>query len=98
MPEDIHHDRELIDSYLRWLNSKVSGLHKQASPNKNQIQELLLGIGLALRDLDFVNFVEDYEAVFVPPYLISSAMEAKHLPELAKAIDGIQKVVQHYLR
>ena len=94
----MHSDRESIDSFLLWLNSKSSGLHKRKSLNKNQIQELLLGIGLALRDLEFVNFVEDYDETPVPAYLISSTLAAEDLSELEKAMDTIQKVVQHHLK
>lgn len=93
----MHGDRESIDSFLFWLNSQVSGLHKQNSLNKNQIQELLLGIGLALRDLEFVNFVEDYEETPIPGYLISSSLAAEDLSELEEAMDKIRKVVQHFL-
>ena len=46
--------------------------------NKNQIQELLLGIGLSLRNLDFANFVDDYDEVLVPPYLMSGDRGVAH--------------------
>jgi len=94
----MHSNRESIDSFLLWLDSKSSSLYKQKSLNKNQIQELLLGIGLALRDLEFVNFVEDYDKTPVPSYLLYSNLAAGDLPELQKAMDTVQKVVQHHLR
>ena len=98
MPERIHDSRELIETFLQWLNSKATGLHKQTPINKNQIQELLLGIGLSLRDLDFANFLDDYDEVLVPPYLISSRLLAEDLQELEKVMNTVQKVVQHHLR
>jgi hypothetical protein len=92
----MHSNRKSIDSFLLWLNSKSSALHKQKSLNKNQIQGLLLGIGLALRDLEFVNFVDDYEETPVPAYLIKSTLAAKDLSELEKAMRTVQEVVQNH--
>lgn len=98
MPEDMHGDRDILDTFLEWLNSKASGLQKQKTLNKNQIQELLLGIGLALRDLYFANFIEDYDKSQVPAYFLTSKMVKEDHSELQKAVNTVQKVVQHHLK
>ena len=98
MQENIHGDRDLVETFLHWLNSKAFGLSKQASFNKNQVQELLLGIGLALRDLEFANFVEDYDETPVPAYIVNSSMLAKDLSELEKAMETVYKVVNYHLK
>jgi len=97
LQEDIHGDRELIDNFLHWLKSKASGLHKQKSFNKNLVQELLLGIVIALRDLELVNFYEDYDEVLLPPYILSSMMLREDHRELWKAVNNVQEAVQSHL-
>jgi hypothetical protein len=98
LQENIHGDRDLVETFLHWLNSKAIGLSKQSSFNKNQVQELLLGIGLTLRDLEFANFLEDYNVIPVPAYLVDSKLLATDLPEVGKAMDAIHKAVQFHLK
>ena len=45
-------DRATLERFLGWLNKRVSSLSQPTSLNKNQLQELLLGIGLLIRDIE----------------------------------------------
>ena len=96
LPADAHEDRETIDSFLRWLTLKASGLSNQIPLNKNQLQELLLGVALFLRDLEFACFTNT-EETSIPPYLVNSCMEATDVDSIGRVVDIIFKAVQDQL-
>jgi hypothetical protein len=73
LAEETHNNRRSLDGFLKWLDLKISGLSKQKSLNKNQLQELLLGVGLYLRDLELAHFT-DHGETSVPDYLANSEM------------------------
>lgn len=75
MAEEIHEDRTSLEKFLEWSTRRAYSISKQKSSNKNQLQALLLGVGLYLWDLDFVCFT-DYEETPVPDYLAQSKMVA----------------------
>jgi hypothetical protein len=49
-------DRATLDSFVGWLNKRVSALSRQKTLNKNQLQGLLLGIGILIRDIEISQF------------------------------------------
>ena len=64
----------------------------QIDTNKNQLQELLLGVALVLRDLEFSCFV-DHNETPVPGYIIESCME----PDDVEAITALMKILSDHL-
>jgi len=78
------------------LASKASSLANQIPLNKNQLQELLLGVALVLRDIELSCFMEA-EETSIPPFLVNSCMEATDLESIANVVDAISKVVQEQL-
>ena len=85
-----------MDAFLRWLASKASSLANQIPLNKNQLQELLLGIALVLRDIELSCFVE-VEGTSIPLYLVNSCMVATDLDSIVNVVETISKVVQEQL-
>jgi len=57
-------DRKLLDDLFTWLGKQVSGIPEQDSVNKNFLQELLLGIGIIRRDIDFAVWTDLEETEF----------------------------------
>ena len=96
MPADFHEDRDTVDTFLRWLASKASNLANEVPLNKNQLQELLLGVGLVLRDIEISCFVEA-EGTSIPAYLVNSCMEATDLDSIGNVVEAISRVVQEQL-
>lgn len=86
-------DRETINSFLRWIATKASGLLNQIPLNKNQVQELLLGVALFLRDLEFACFV-DHDEVHVPDYIVNSCMQSDDLSPIANVVDTLLRAIQ----
>jgi len=78
------------------LTLKASGLSNQIPLNKNQLQELLLGVALFLRDLEFACFTNT-EETSIPPYLVNSCMEATDVDSIGRVVDIIFKAVQDQL-
>jgi hypothetical protein len=76
---------------VQWLNQKVSGLSK-TSLNKNKLQELLLGVGLFIRDLELTQFREPDEPP-LPEFLINSCMVADD----ANSIAGVLRSLSDYV-
>ena len=97
MPMDMHSDRESIDSFLHWLSSKASGLCNQIPLNKNQVQELLLGVALFLRDLEFCCFVNHNE-VHIPDYVANSCMETDDLGSISNIVDILLRTIQNQIK
>jgi len=79
------------------MTSKVSALYKESSLNKNALQELLLGAGLFLRDLELACF-ENHEETPVPDYISNSHMAAGDLEPITKILESLSKVVHHHLK
>jgi len=61
--------------------------------NKNQLQELLLGIGLILRDLEFARFV-DADETPMPEYLANSCMEPTDIDSIATVLQILSTVME----
>jgi len=78
------------------LASKVSGLSNQVHTNKIQLQELLLGIGLFLRDLEFSCFMDPTETT-LPDQLADSCMEASDAESIGEIVENFFKVIQNQL-
>jgi len=89
----MHSDRESIEAFLRWLASKASGLSNQIPLNKNQVQELLLGVALFLRDLEFSCFV-NHDEVPVPDYIANSCMQAGDHDSISDVVRTLLGAVQ----
>lgn len=93
---DTHNDRETVDSFLRWLTSKVSGLPNQIPINKNQLQELLLGIALFLRDLEMSCFMDPSETT-IPPYIADGCLQPSDAGTIGDIVNILYKVVRNQL-
>jgi len=85
LAQEAHEDRGCLNDFLRWLTQTASGLSKQAI-FKNKLQEILLGVGLFIRDHELVCF-SDHEENPVPLYLADSCMAASD-------VDSINRVMQ----
>ena len=70
---------------MKWLNKNASDLSKQKHLNKNQLQELLLGIGLYLRDHELACFTE-FEETPVPKVLAKRKMVAEDINTMNRVI------------
>jgi hypothetical protein len=92
---DAHNDRETLDSFLCWLALKTSGLSNQVHLNKNQLQELLLGVALILRDLELSCFV-DHE-VTVPGYITNGCIKPSDIENIGRVVETLLKVIQEQL-
>ena len=68
-------------------------MSKQKSSNKNQLQELLLGAGICIRDHDLACFT-DYEDTPVPDYLVSSKMAARDVDSIRVALNLLFDALQ----
>ena len=93
LPKHMLNDRETTNSFLRWIATKASGLLNQIPLNKNQVQELLLGVALFLRDLEFACFV-DHDRVHVPDYIVNSCMQSDDLGPIANVVDTLLRATQ----
>ena len=58
------------------------------SPNKNQLQELLLGLGIFLRDVHLACFT-DHEETPVPDYIANSCMVAADLDTASEVLKSL---------
>jgi hypothetical protein len=97
LPEEIHGDRELLDGFLRWLDLQVSGLITQVHLNKTQVQQLLLGIGFLLRDLEFCCFTDTNEIV-IPGFLVESCMNKEDIEIIAAILNKVFNAVYDELK
>jgi len=88
LPEEAHNDRDTINTFLRWLDSKASALTNQPYLNKNQLQALLLGLALILRDLELSCFVDQNETS-VPEHLVNSCMKPDDIGSVASILETI---------
>ena len=96
LPKDAHTDREILDSFLHWLDLKASGLSNQIHFNKNQLQELLLRIALFLRDLELSCFA-DHEEVSMPDHIANSCMEAADIDAMTRVLQTLSKAIKDHL-
>ena len=66
LSDELHEDVNLFDRFLAWYDKQVSGLPQQVHLHKSQVQELLLGLALAIRDIRLVCFT-DHKKTPLPP-------------------------------
>jgi hypothetical protein len=97
LSNEIHEDRELLDEFLDWLDLQVSGMATQLHLNKNQLQQLLLGIGLLLRDLEFCCFTDTGESP-IPSFLVESCMEKEDIEAIATTLNKLFNAVYNDLK
>lgn len=93
LSEEIHQDRRLFDGFLKWLKVQVAGLPTQALLPKKQLHEVLLGLGLILRDHQFACFT-NYEETSVPQFLVESCMEAADDDMIDSILNKFVKVIE----
>jgi len=89
--------RGVLKEFLKWLQKKASGLLKLKSAHKNHFLELLLGIGLYLRDINLACSA-DHEETPVPGYMEKSAMKLEDSGILLGVIKSLSKVMDHTLK
>jgi hypothetical protein len=82
-----------MDAFLHWLALKASSLPNQVHFNKNQLQELLLGVALFLRDLELSCFV-DHKETPIPPFLINSCMEVTDVDPIGEVVETILRAME----
>ena len=75
----------------------MSGLSKQAHLHNNQLQELLLGLVLAIRDARLV-CITDHEETPIPPFLLESHMDKDDLQKAGTLVDGIFQVIDDHIK
>jgi hypothetical protein len=75
------------------LDQKASGLSKQRSLNKNQLQELLLGVGLCLRDHQLSNFADPDTPL--PDFLINSKMTIEDGESITRILQLLSDAIHH---
>ncbi|KAF9781504.1 hypothetical protein BJ322DRAFT_1022917 [Thelephora terrestris] len=95
-PFQVHRNCISLQKFLQWLNQKTLDLPKQASLSKNRLQDLLLGVGLLLRDLHFACIV-DYDEIEVPGYVTESCMDAGDVGSITRVLENISNVLQDEL-
>lgn len=94
LPKETHENRRLLDSFLEWSTQKVLGLSKQRSLNKNLLQELLLGVGLYIRDLQLACFT-DHEEISIPDYLANTNMATNDVDPINRILQLITDAINH---
>ena len=92
-----HSSRELLQEFLKWLQWKASELLKLKFAHKNQFLDLLLGVGLYLRDVYFA-CSSDHEETSIPDYLEGSLMELEDSGRLLGILKLLSKVMDHTMR
>ena len=73
------------------MGVQISGIATQVHLNKNQLQQLLLGIAFVLRDLDFACFADPEE--ILPTFLEKSCMKKEDALAIAAAVDKLSKAI-----
>ena len=97
LSEEAHRDREHLEEFLNWLNLQVCELGKEDHPNKSHLQQLLLGIAFALRDLEFVYFT-DHQETPIPQFLVESCMVAEDSLQVSAALEIIFRLVDNHIK
>ena len=97
LSEEIHEDRDLLDGFFGWLGIQVSGIASQVHFNKNQLQQLLLAVGLLLRDLEFCCFT-DTEETPIPSFLANSCMGNQDALVIEATLDKLFKLVDDHVK
>ena len=87
----MHEDCALLDECLEWLVETASELSEETI-SKNQLQSLLLGVGLFLRDLEYSCF-SDHEEIPIPNPLFNSIMTPKDADTITKLLQSIHDVM-----
>ena len=81
----------MFENFLKWLKVQISKLPSQLHLPKKQLQELLLGLGLTLRDHNFACFSEADTPL--PQFIAESCMEYGDIVQ----IDAILKKLQMFV-
>jgi len=92
-----HKSRELLQEFLKWIQWKASELLKLKFAHKNQFFDLLLGIGLYLRDVYFT-CSPDHKETSVPDDLEDSYMELEDSEILLGVLKSLSKVMNHTMQ
>ena len=93
LAQDAHEDRGYLDGFLGWLTQKTSGLSSQ-TVSKNQLQGLLLGTGLLIRDLELACFT-DHGEIPVPDYLVDSCMAPSDTDSITQVLKAISNILHN---
>lgn len=85
-----------MGGFLHWLDLEVSELARQSRLNKNQLQQLLLGAGLLIRDLEFSCFT-DVDETPMPHFVLFSCMDEKDAEAVEKTLDAMLETICAHL-
>jgi hypothetical protein len=97
LPEEVHAGRKVFVAFLDWLKVQVSGLPVQGHFTKKQLQQLLLGLGLTLRDHELACFTEHAENP-LPPFLLDSCMEAADIEVINTTLDNFFDIIDDHVK
>jgi hypothetical protein len=88
-------DHATLDSFLGWLNKRVSALSKQKTLNKNQLQGLLLGIGILIRDIEISQLSDPGT---IPNGIVDCCLLPEDVNPLFKVMKAFSAAVNRGLR
>lgn len=86
-----------MKGFFHWLDLEVSGLARQIRLNKNQLQQLLLGAGLLIRDLEFSCFT-DVDETPLPHFVLFSCMETEDVEAIESTLNAMLKIICDHLK
>jgi hypothetical protein len=89
-------DCATLDTFLGWLKKKIAVLAKQESLNKNQLQELLLGIGLLIRDIDLSLYTDHHR--IIPDEVVESCLVEGDVVPLFAIMKSLSSAINHVMR
>ena len=96
LDNDTLEDHATLDTFLGWLKKKIAVLAKQVSLNKNQLQELLLGIGLLIRDIDLSQYTNDHR--IIPDEVVESCLVEGDVVPLFAIMKSLSSAINHVMR
>lgn len=74
---------------------QISALPTQVHLHKNQLQQLLLGLALTLRDFEIACFSEDQTPL--PQFLAKSCMKAADIGEIGDILESLFQIIDNYV-
>ena len=78
------------------MGGQISVVKTQVNLNKNQVQQLLLGIAFVLRDLDLSCFTEPEE--HIPDFLAESCIQKEDALVIESIVERLNQVVFDHLK
>jgi hypothetical protein len=96
LDNDTLEDRATLNTFLGWLKKKIAILAKQVSLNKNKLQELLLGIGLLIRDIDLSQYTDHHR--IIPDDVVESCLVEGDVVPLFAIMKSLSSAINYVMR